>query len=107
MVGRPLGFTLLEVALALLLLGVLAGMVTSLALGLQAAEGQAAPAALEALMERGVSFPTCPTYASVQLGGRTYQVCRESQSVSALPVTRQIHTLRTPEGHALTWVEVF
>ncbi|WP_051195767.1 prepilin-type N-terminal cleavage/methylation domain-containing protein [Meiothermus rufus] len=107
MAGRPLGFTLLEVALALLLLGVLAGVVASLGLGLQSADAQTTPAALEALVESGVSISPCPTYASVILGGRTYQVCQEVQTVAAPPITRQIRTLRTPEGHALTWVEVF
>lgn len=83
------GFTLVEVAIALLLVGVVVYLVLAFSQILQAG-GTTAPReevlqAAETLLEAGFSPPTCPSTASVQLGDRTYRVCQQPARLSLTP----------------------
>lgn len=101
------GFTLVEVALALLLVGVVAYLVLSLSQTLEAggstAPGEEVLQVAEALLESGFSPPACPSTASVQLGDRTYRVCQQPARLSLTPpanMTASAVTYRFEEATA-------
>ncbi|WP_018111518.1 type II secretion system protein [Thermus igniterrae] len=83
------GFTLVEVALALVLVGAAAYVVLSLSQTLQAGSNieprEEVLQAAETLLEAGFSPPACPSTASVQLGDRTYRVCQQPARLSLTP----------------------
>lgn len=83
------GFTLVEVAVALFLLGVVVYLVLALSHTLQGG-GATGPReevlqAAETLLEAGFSPPACPSTASVQLGDRVYRVCQQPARLSLTP----------------------
>lgn len=104
------GFTLVEVAIALLLLGVVAAGVFALAQILQSSQQPELEewVVLENLIEGPASsaVPTCPMSANITLGGRTYPVCRESIVQAGLGYTRRVESWQVVGGVSLTRVRV-
>ncbi|AEV15448.1 hypothetical protein TCCBUS3UF1_4000 [Thermus sp. CCB_US3_UF1] len=95
------GFTLVEAAVALLLVGAVVYMVLALSQTLRAGTAtgpqEEVLQAAETLLEAGVAAPTCPTSASVTLAGKAYRICRQMAGVSLSPpsnTTLQAFTYR-------------
>lgn len=86
------GFTLVEVAMTLLLVGVVAYMVLSLSQSLQAGTAtepeEEVLEAAEALLEAGLNAPPCSTTTSpltLTLAGKSYRVCQQPAGLSVTP----------------------
>ncbi len=101
----PKGFSLVEAALALLLLSLLLLVVDALSSTIRS--GSATQASQEGLfvaetvLENNDPFPNCPTTQSLTLGGKTYQVCQSSRSETLSGISRIISTIRVYEGSQL------
>jgi len=93
------GFTLVEVAVALLLVGVVAYIVSSLALTLRGSQAQtqaqAEWTALVALAEAfdPAALPSCPSTRSVVLGDQTVQACKQVRTEGDSSFTRTVTTV--------------
>lgn len=101
-------FSLLEVVVALLLMGVAATGVLAVSQVLQSSQEPdlQTGAALETLLEAStVTIAACPSYTSVSLGDHTFTVCRESIVQNGLGYTRTVTTLRSGPYH-LTRIRV-
>lgn len=102
------GFTLVEVAMALLLMGVVAYMVLSLSQSLRAGtfagpEEEVLEAA-EALLEAGLDAPPCGSTASpltLTLAGKSYRVCQQPAGLSITPPSNM-----SVYAYTYTFVEV-
>ncbi|GLV49129.1 hypothetical protein TJA_22310 [Thermus sp. LT1-2-5] len=99
------GFSLVEVALALLLLAVLILIVNALSSTIQSGGGtQIAQDGLfvaETLLEEDASLANCPSTQSLTLGGKTYEVCQSSRSEALSTISREITTIKVYEGAQL------
>lgn len=113
------GFTLVEVAVGLLLVGVVAYLVLAMSSALEAGgvtePNQEVVQAASTLIESGYPFPNCPSTTSIALAGREYRVCQEPAGVSLNPpanMTLFAFTYRfeavnasAPASFFLTWVD--
>ncbi len=102
------GFNLLEVVVALLLMGVAATGVLAVSQVLQSSQEPylQTGAALEILLEASpATIAACPSHTSISLGDHTFAVCRESIVQNGLGYTRTVTTLRSGPYH-LTRVRV-
>jgi prepilin-type N-terminal cleavage/methylation domain-containing protein len=102
------GFNLLEVVVALLLMGVAATGVLAVSQVLQSSQEPdlQTGAALETLLEASpATIAACPNHTSILLGNHTFSVCRESIVQNGLGYTRMVTTLRSGPYH-LTRIRV-
>lgn len=98
--------SLVEVALAILLVGALAAVILSLSTSLRAgtqAEGDwkgfLAALTLTELVENAlILLPPCPTTRSLSWGDRTYQVCLGERMQTLGALSRRISTVEVYEG---------
>lgn len=110
--------SLVEVALAILLVGALAAVIIALSTTLRAgteAEGDwkgflAATTLTELAGAEVTSLPSCPATQVFALGERSYQVCLRERLETAGTLSRLISTVEVNEGGdrvaSLTWVQM-
>ncbi|MBW6394845.1 MAG: hypothetical protein ABWJ63_05295 [Thermus sp.] len=111
--------SLVEVALAILLVGALAAVIIALSTTLRAgteAEGDwkgflAATTLAELAGNALIVLPSCPTTRSLSWGDRTYQVCIQERMETVGTLSRQISTVEVYEGGtrlaSLSWAESY
>jgi hypothetical protein len=103
---RSWGFTLVEAALALLLMGALASVIVGLADSLRSASAQRplleAFLTAEGLLEReDSSLPPCPSTAPLSLGSQSYQACQRVRLESQGDLEREFTTVELYQGTTL------
>ncbi len=98
--------SLVEVALAILLVGALAAVILSLSTSLRAgtqAEGDWKGFLVALTLAEGaegalIPLPPCPATRSLSLGDRTYQACLRERTETLGTLSRQISTVEVYEG---------
>lgn len=104
------GFSLVEVAIGLLLVGavatILLALATALRSGGETGNLQGPLLGLASLAESEASLPPCPSTQSLTLGESAYEACQQRRSEAVGSLERQIGTLQIWKGGSLAGVLV-